>query len=145
MKKLQIEVTNRQRRLTFDRDVLVRILQGVLGEAVERAELSVAVVEDEEIKGLNRTFLGRDRTTDVIAFPYSQAEDCVEGEVVVNADEALRQAEERSHGPEDELLLYAVHGTLHLLGYEDGDAQQRKRMHERELAVLASWGRVLSS
>lgn len=131
--------------LSFDAGTLKRVLRGVLAEVVSGAELSVAVVGDAEMQQLNRAFLGRDRPTDVLSFPYGTAEDCIEGEVVINGDEALRQAEERSHSAEDELLLYAVHGVLHLLGYDDADAKERRRMHERELSVLAAWGRVLDS
>lgn len=145
MERFHIEVADRQDGLSFDSRALKRVLKGVLAEAVGSAELSVAVVGDAEIQQMNRTFLGRNHPTDVMAFPYSTAEDHIDGEVVINADEALRQAEQRSHSPEDELVLYAVHGVLHLLGYDDGDAEQRKRMHERELSVLSAWGRALDS
>lgn len=138
-------MANRQDRLTFESRTLERILVSVLAEAVSGAELSVAIVGDEEIEHLNRRYLGRSGPTDVLAFPYGIEEDHIEGEVVINADEAMRQAERRSHGPEDELLLYAVHGVLHLLGYDDADVEQTKRMHERELSVLAAWGRALDS
>ena len=58
---------------------------------------------------------------------------------------AMRQAAERGHCAEDELLLYAVHGTLHLMGYDDHDASSRKAMHKRALDVLAGVGRALDS
>jgi len=105
----------------------------------------VAVVDDEEMTQLNRRFLGRDGPTDVLAFPYGAGEGHVEGEVVVNVGQALRQAEERSHGPRAELLLYAVHGVLHLLGCDDATPGQRSAMHRRALSFLASVGRELDS
>jgi probable rRNA maturation factor len=145
MGRFYIEVADRHGGLSFDGLALKRILRSVLAEAVGSAELSVAVVGDAEMQQINRTFLGRDHPTDVMAFPYSTEEDHLEGEVVINADEALRQAAQRSHGAEDELQLYAVHGVLHLLGYDDADVEQRKRMHERELSILAAWGRALDS
>ncbi len=145
MRKLRIEVVNRQDSVACNTRAIRRTLQGVLAEAVESAELSVAVVGDEEITRLNRRYLGRDRPTDVIAFPYESRLGHLEGEVVINADEALRQAERVTHGPQEELLLYAVHGVLHLLGHDDAAPEQRKHMHERELALLASAGHVLDS
>ncbi len=145
MGKIRIQIANRQNKLDVDRGALREVLKPLLAESVLSAWLSVAVVDDDEITRLNCRFLGRDRSTDVLAFPYAGGRDCLEGEVVVNAEEALRQAEGRSHGPQDELLLYAVHGLLHLLGYDDADARQRKAMHERELAHLLSCGRALDS
>ena len=145
MGRFHIEVADRHGGFSFDSGALERILKSVLAEAVGSAELSVAVVRDAEMRQMNRTFLGRDHTTDVMAFPYGTQEDHLEGEVVVNADEAMRQAEQRSHGAEVELKLYAVHGALHLLGYDDADVEQSKRMHERELSILAAWGHAVDS
>ena len=105
----------------------------------------MAVVGDEEMTELNRRFLDRGGTTDVLAFPYGEEEGHLEGEVVVNAEVALRQAQERSHGAEDELLLYAVHGVLHLLGDDDSTPARRKAMQRQGLSFLASLGRVLNS
>jgi len=145
MTRFRIEIANRQQRLACDCGAIQRVLRRALEEGVERAELSVAIVGDEEMKRLNRQFTARDRTTDVLAFPYGVHEGLLEGELVINADEALRQAERATHGPQDELLLYAVHGALHLLGYDDRDDEQRKGMHRRALSVLASAGCALDS
>jgi probable rRNA maturation factor len=145
MRKLRVEVANRQDKLAFDADSLVAVLKGVLSEACPSAELSVAVVGDEEMRVLNRRFLNRDRPTDVLAFAYTVSGDHVEGEVVVNAEEALRQGSQRAHGPEDELLLYAVHGALHVLGWDDSTPEDRRRMHKREREILAACGRALDS
>ena len=141
MKRIQIEVTNRQKRLSFDEALLRQVIEGLLAEREGPASLSLAVVEDAEIAVLNRRFLGRDGPTDVLSFPYQDGLEGLDGEVIINAEEALRRAEQLGHGAEDELLLYAVHGTLHLMGYNDAAPRERRRMHERALAVLASRGR----
>jgi len=145
MSKFRIELSNRQSKLPCDAASLQRILEDVLREAADAADLSVAVVDDAQMQQLNRRFLDREGTTDVIAFAYGECEGCIEGEIVVNAEEAVRRAEGLSHGPEDELLLYAVHGALHLVGYDDAQPAQRRRMHERALEVLAATGRPLDS
>jgi probable rRNA maturation factor len=119
------------------------ILQEALQNAVQSGEVSVAIVGDKQIREINRRYLCRDRITDVIAFTYSRAGGHLEGEIVLNADEAARRAEHAAHGAADELALYAVHGALHLLGYEDAEPGQRRQMHERALQVLASAGRSL--
>lgn len=64
----------------------------------------------------------------------------IEGEIVISLDAAAREADSRKHSLEAELSLYAVHGTLHLLGYDDQDEQKAARMHAVEDEVLASVG-----
>lgn len=64
----------------------------------------------------------------------------IEGEIVISVDTAAREADRRKHSLDAELALYAVHGTLHLLGHDDQDEEQAERMHTVEDEVLASAG-----
>lgn len=99
-------------------------------------ELSVVILGDEEMVGLNRRVLGRDETTDVLAFEADQDPDGVRSEVYVNADAARRQAPEYGHSFERELCFLVAHGVLHALGYDDSDDDARARMFElQEQAV----------
>ena len=66
--------------------------------------------------------------------------DGLEGEVVVDAQTALRSAPRYGWPPHDELLLYVVHGTLHLVGYDDADHGLRAEMEERESEILKKLG-----
>jgi probable rRNA maturation factor len=141
---LQVEISNRQDRLGCNARRIRQVLRRAFRGSGRGAELSVAVVGDEEITRLNRRFLGRGRPTDVMAFCYGTSEDHVEGEIVVNADQALRESKLAGHGAGDELLLYVVHGALHLLGYDDAGPQQRALMHARALEILAAAGRQLN-
>ncbi len=126
-------------------DISERAIRDVVRTAFRleglEADVSVMVVDDGQITELNRRFLGRARTTDVLAFPYEQGEDCVNGEIVVNAEMALREAQARPHSTEDELLLYVAHGALHLLGYDDHEPHETQRMRRREQQVLSAAGR----
>jgi probable rRNA maturation factor len=90
--------------------------------------VSVAIVDDDRIREINRSFRGTDATTDVIAFEAEDEPDRVAGEVIVSADTARRQAEEYGHSLQRELCLLVAHGVLHVLGYEDYDADARERM-----------------
>jgi probable rRNA maturation factor len=90
--------------------------------------VSVAIVDDDRIREINRSFRGTDATTDVIAFEAEDEPDRVAGEVIVSADTARRQAEEYGHSLQRELCLLVAHGVLHVLGYEDHDADARERM-----------------
>jgi probable rRNA maturation factor len=115
----------------------------VLREAeVAAAEVSLAVVDDATIHRLNRRHLSHDYPTDVLSFLLADPPPCLEGEVIVSWDRACEVARQYGWPVEDELLLYVIHGMLHLVGYDDHDSQQLQRMREAETRHLASLGRV---
>ena len=139
----RIAVTNRQTGLALDRRRLRRAVEMILRDAgIEQADISLAVVDDAAIHRLNRQFLGHDWPTDVLSFVLDRADWWLAGEVVVSADAAWAAAAEYGWPPEDELLLYVVHGALHLVGYEDATRAGRARMRQRERACLARFGLV---
>jgi probable rRNA maturation factor len=91
----------------------------------------VAVVSDRRVRWLNRRFLGKNRATDVLSFPSD--EPGYLGDVVIAAGVAARQAREMGHSLRTELRVLALHGLLHLLGYDhDRDNGQMARF-ERKL------------
>ena len=137
-----IEIANHQNTLPVKKALLERAIRSLLEEAlIERAEVSVAVVDDPTIHQLNRQYLGHDDATDVLSFTLERDDDHLEGEVIVSADTACRQARRYGWPAEDELLLYVVHGTLHLVGHDDATAVEREEMRRRERACLARFGR----
>jgi probable rRNA maturation factor len=104
------------------------------------AEISVAVVDDPEIHRVNKQFLQHDYPTDVISFDTTDSESLLEGEIVVSVDTARRIAEENGWSGEHELLLYIVHGMLHIVGLDDKapadiEAMRRAERHYMELLV----------
>jgi probable rRNA maturation factor len=130
----QSHVPLRQQRL---RDAVRMVLQN---ESVPRAQISLAVVDDPTIRRLHREYLQEDEPTDVLSFSLEQSEDCLEGEVIVSGQMAKAAAARFGWPPEDELLLYVIHGTLHLLGYRDATPQQQAEMRRREQACLSHFG-----
>lgn len=104
--------------------------------------LSVALVGDAVMSRLHRRFLGIDGPTDVLTFPLERDAQgrVLDGEVVVCVPHARRAARLRGIDPGDELLLYALHGVLHLAGYDDTTPRGFRRMHEREDAILRRIG-----
>jgi probable rRNA maturation factor len=98
--------------------------------------MSVAILSDPEIRDVNRQYLQHDYETDVISFDLSDDDSFLDGELVISADTARRMAEEVGWGPEAELLLYAIHGMLHVLGYEDDTAEGRDDMRRMESYYL---------
>lgn len=96
--------------------------------------LTVAVVNNCEMAGLNSTYHGTAATTDVLTFDLRDlpGRGPVEADIVVCLDEAQRQATLRGHDVRLEILLYAVHGLLHLLGYDDREPTNASKMHQLE-------------
>jgi probable rRNA maturation factor len=106
------------------------------GASLSRAHISLALVDDRTIARLNRRFLGHRGPTDVLSFLLDEGPGRLEGEVVVSGETARRQAARYGQTPEDELLLYVVHGVLHLAGYDDHSAPGRRRMTARQEEIL---------
>ena len=106
------------------------------------AELSVALVGDETISALHRQFMGIDGPTDVLTFPLDldAGGRTTSGEVVVCVPEAQRQALHHGIPVERELLLYALHGLLHLSGHDDRTAAGFRAMHRAEDEILMRLG-----
>lgn len=107
---------------------------------VERATLSIAIVDDPTIHALNRQYLDHDYPTDVLSFLLERNEGSLEGEVIVSRDTAARRAAEFGWSAADELLLYVIHGTLHLVGYDDQTEAAREKMRAAERRILAIFG-----
>lgn len=137
-----IDIADEQASLEVDEDALRRAVEAVLqGEGVPAASISLAVVDDEAMRRLHREYLGIDTPTDVLSFVLSDAGGALEGEIIVSADTA-RTAAGRfpDWSPERELLLYAVHGTLHLAGYDDIEDADRAEMRRREREYMGRLG-----
>lgn len=103
-------------------------------------EVSVAVVDDEMIHRLNRQFLDHDYPTDVLSFALEDRPPRLEGEIIVSLDTAIRLAAEVGWSAADELLLYVIHGALHLAGMRDKTTADAARMHAAEAALLGRLG-----
>jgi probable rRNA maturation factor len=143
---LSIEIADCQQAVAYDASRLVLASQSILRDAgVTSAQLSIAIVDDETIHQLNRQFLAHDYPTDVLSFLLERAEDRLEGEVVASAETAHREAEQFGWSAADELLLYVVHGVLHLVGHDDTDALARSAMRDQERRYLSEFGLVLDA
>jgi probable rRNA maturation factor len=138
---ITIHVANRQTALDVDQSRLREAVRMILDEAsIREAEMSVAVVDDPTIHALNRRYLSHDGPTDVLSFVLERSGQKLEGEVVVSAETATRAAARFGWSADDELLLYVIHGTLHLVGHDDQTPPQRAAMRARERACLARFG-----
>lgn len=114
--------------------------RGLVGGRVR--EFSVAIVGDRKMAELHESFMGISGPTDVLTFEmdHDGRGRVTSGEVVVNVQEATRRAREHGVGVADELLLYAVHGLLHLSGYDDTTKSAYTKMHRKEDQILTALG-----
>ena len=111
------------------------------GEGVADAKVTFAFVDDAHIHRLNKQFLNHDEPTDVLTFPYTDpGAKKLEGEVVIGYGVATEYAADRGHGVELELVLYVVHGCLHLCGYTDTDDEGAAEMRAKEREYLLKLG-----
>ena len=110
-------------------------------------EISLTYMDDEGISALNQEHLGRDGPTDVIAFALHEAQEPVLGDVYVGYEQALRQSSELGLPLGEELLRLAIHGTLHVLGFQHPEGEDRfespmfTRQEELLAEILARAGR----
>jgi probable rRNA maturation factor len=139
---IEVEISDTQGHLRFDHAALSELVRRVLRlEGRNRASISIAVVDDAAIRRINKAHLGHDWPTDVVTFPLSEPEIAIlAGELVVSAETACTSALERSLDPADELVLYVVHGLLHLCGYDDHGDAVAALMRNREREVLTAAG-----
>lgn len=131
-------------------------LEGLLNKAMnlvarlenlsENTEVDITIVTDEEIHVLNRDYRGVDRATDVLSFALDEGDDEPEilgaeaehllGDIIISAEKANEQAEEFGHGLNREIVYLAVHGMLHLLGYDHMIEDEKIVMRRREEEIL---------
>lgn len=128
--------------LKVDLDRLEDLVRRICGRFnVKKAAISVAIVDDETITHVNEKFLNHKRQTDVISFDLSDGDDEPKNfEFVVNAEQAVREAQQRGHSTEAELALYITHGLLHNLGFDDANQQEAQKMHNTEDEILQQAG-----
>jgi probable rRNA maturation factor len=138
----RVSIANQQEAVEIDRKRLREIVATVLeGEDKAESELSLAFVDNPTIHRLNMRYLQHDEPTDVLSFPLSEpTAKRLSGELVIGAEVAKMQAEERGHDTQAELALYVIHGLLHLCGYDDKNDAAEKQMRERERHYLRRLG-----
>lgn len=99
-------------------------------------DLSIVFLNDREMAGFNWDFLKHEGPTDIITFDYHNGS----AELLISLDTAKDAAKENDQTFEEELLLYIVHGVLHLAGFKDKTAKDSRKMRREERSVLKGIG-----
>jgi probable rRNA maturation factor len=136
--QIRVDLSNTQGFLAVDPDLLAALARRVLqAEGINKASISIALVDNATIRRINRDFLKHDWPTDVISFVLSDPDDPeLAGELVISAEMAQAAAAELGAEARAELSLYLVHGLLHLCGYDDARDEDAQIMRAREKTLL---------
>lgn len=109
-------------------------------------EITLLLTDDEQLKSLNKAYRGIDAPTDVLSFepgdsmPGMEEDEDYLGDIVISVPTAERQAKEGGHSLKAELQLLTVHGTLHLLGFDHEEPEEKDRMWWTQASILAQLG-----
>ena len=137
---MKVEIANLQKHYKIKDNKIKQVVKEVLGKKSSSAKLSFAFVDNNEIKRLNKKYFDSDDVTDVIAFPLNNHNNSLNGEIVVSVETAVDTAIKEDVDVEGEIVLYVVHGLLHLLGYSDVNREDAIIMHEKESKILKALG-----
>ena len=139
---IEINADDQQDR-SLDRARLKKAVRLVLTDAgIQSAEISIAIVTDARMHALNRQYPQHDHPTDVLSFvlDHDDQAQALDGEIVVSADYAAREAHSYGWTTDDELLLYVLHGCLHLVGHDDKTPAGKRAMRQAEARYLSQFG-----
>jgi len=136
---MPVEIYDLQDLLSLDLDRVERAAR-LAAAPCEEPDLSISLIRDAEIREVNRLHLSHDHPTDVISFDYGESAEVISGEVLVSVETALRVAKKRGCDPEAEVILYVVHGVLHLNGFDDKDPDSARAMRRRQRELVRESG-----
>ena len=131
----EIQVRFQKRFLGVNARWVRRVLSKTLAfEKKANGSIGVFLVDNKEIRKINKRYLSHDYATDVISFGLDESDHL--GDLAVSAPMAKSVAAELGISFKEELARYLVHGTLHLLGYDDKNSKDKKRMFKRQEDIL---------
>ncbi len=143
MLTVNIQVDDAFRSRVDEADVRAAVERTLRAEGVVDGALSLVITDADTVRDLNRAYRGVDAATDVLSFPMLDAETPSPpgeppylGDIVIAFPVAAEQAERYGHSVQEELRLLAVHGTLHLLGYDHATPEEEAVMWQKQEAVL---------
>ncbi|MDH5762101.1 MAG: rRNA maturation RNase YbeY [Nitrospinota bacterium] len=142
---MEILLSNNQNQHPVDEAQFLSQIGQILEKLEEtECELSLLLTDDAEIRQLNKTYRHLDKATDVLSFPQdedavNESGDTLLGDVAISVETAAQQAEDHHLSFNEELILLAIHGILHLLGYDHERSPQEARiMQDKTQEVFES-------
>jgi len=127
----------------------IELLENAARAALEQQsapddDITIVLTDDDQLRELNLDYLGIDAPTDVLSFPASESDPETGarylGDIVISIHRAEQQAQAAGHSLQAEAQLLVVHGTLHLLGHDHAEAEQKARMWSAQVEILKRLG-----
>ncbi len=152
---ITVDLIDETNKLTDEQmDLVERLIQFAAKDEVEtEAEVSVTFVTNKTIQGMNKDYRQKDYATDVLSFAMEEVGDGeieleikmsseyrVLGDIIISIEKAHEQAEEYGHSFERELTFLAIHGFLHLLGYDHETEEDEQEMFTKQMMILEEYG-----
>ena len=139
-----VRIKNQQEQIRISQKRIREVVKEILKDlGYQKWEVSILLVDDHQIKKINKKYLRRSRPTDVISFSqiegeFSNINTHLLGDVVISVETAKRQAKENNIILQDEITFLLIHGILHLLGYDhEGSVRKEREMKAKERELLA--------
>lgn len=141
---MKIQIDNNQNKIKINK----RIIRGTVSKLLKSLdcadkEISLKFVDDEQIKKLNKKYLGKDKPTNVLSFPiregeYSEVNPNIMGDIVISTETAKRDALRGNLTVNQEIDFLIIHGILHLLGYnhENTTRKNANKMRQKEIYLF---------
>lgn len=132
-RRSEVVVKNANKRFNLDEKFLKKIAVKILKilKKPRDTKLEIIFLSDKAIRPVNKKYKHRDRATDVLSFDL---EAC--SQILISSDTALKNSRIFKTSFEEEIILYVIHGILHLFGYDDGTGREKKRMSKKEQGIL---------
>ncbi len=116
-----------------------------------QCEISLSIVNNDEIQEINKQYRNIDAPTDVLSFPLltfeegeqadvNENDEIMLGDIIISIEKAISQAEEYGHGLKRELAFLTAHSMLHLMGYDHMEDDEREEMFAKQEAILNNLG-----
>lgn len=140
---MKIYLDHRQKKLPLNHPFIKKIVREILIKEGKNTKSEVNIIFTNNLKmaKLNKEYLGRSYPTDVLAFGMQEGfplrgNPYFLGDIVISAQTAITRARELKTNPQTEVILYVIHGLLHLLGYDDKTLRNKKIIRQKEKDYL---------
>ncbi len=139
-----MEISDRQNIKKLDKKKVQKYLKEIFFYlSIGTKKASFVFCDNFFISKLNIKYFGKNTSTDVISFPLAdKTEPGYLGEVIVSVEEAVLTAKKLDLDWQGEMLLYLIHGVMHLIGFKDQNAGQRKITRQKEKEILAKFEKI---
>mgnify|MGYP000997129720 CR=1 FL=1 len=146
---MKIYIDNRQDKIEISGN-MVEILELAIKESLllekdsTNYEISISIVDNREIRDLNREYRNIDKETDVLSFPIDEdfGDMPLLGDIIISGEKALEQSIEYGHSLIREMTYLTVHSMFHLMGYDHMEEEEKRIMREKEERVMAKLNEI---